>query len=473
MTYVNTLGASDALEYQQQHEVQGHKVNIEPAFTWNQPSADLDRYEVDHKEPPLSTETKKLYQEIQATLNDDCIYQVMGHLNVFDLITMAKFGPTFLRVVKQIRTLIICRCNGNPITLMELRSILHVLGLGSSVVNLTISLKSFNSSSQRFICDRLFQYIGGQLKSLTLDSFGVTVEQFELMKPLLFRLIYLDIDFSYNFDYRRFNCEWPNLQVLRIRSSGYIDTFIDQIDSVPEFPRLKKLMIASGYRLHANLFERLHRVCAKITDLVVISVDDYYSEMSPLVLRNTDLDNLSRFTELKRLHLSFSRSYLKDTIINVICSLRHLKYLTLEITNVRLQEDRAVIDTINRNLRRIGMCLINIKEIQLSGIMLNEDHLLEMITSAPSLESLCIHECGYQMTEHCIRSVISYRSNLSMGNHPPLKIIVDEFINKNCPLKRAIENVSPLKIIHFKHSIDLITFDLSMFCRRSLVTRNT
>lgn len=430
VTFVNTHGASEALS-KQHHVVQKREIEVEQAFSWNQPASDLDKYLTDNQQP-TSTRKETLYRLIDEGLNDDCIHKIMTYLDIFELAAMAKFSPRFQAIAEQVRTLTITRqTSDKSVTLMELRSILRLLGFGHSVTNLTVSIKTFNSASQRYICDRLFQYIGPQLRSLTLTSFGVTTEQFELMKPLLFHLNYLDIDFNYSFDYKKFNCSWPNLRTLRMRTSGFIDTFVSQEDSVPEFPALSKLMIASGYRIHENLFKRLYRACAKITELVVINIDDYYSELAPLVLRTTDLAHLCAFTELTRLHLSFSRSYFNETIIDVISRLIKLEHLTLEITNVRQSDDRIFAE-LNRSLRKIGICLPEIKEVRFSGIPLEEDKVVEMLKYASKLESLCIHECSIELSARFIRNIVTSRKelfNTTIGQRTPipLKIIVNDF----------------------------------------------
>lgn len=443
VTFVNTLGASEALS-KQRHLVQEREIEVEQAFSWNQPAADLEKHFMENQQP-TSTAKETLYRTIDEGLNDDCIYKIMTYLNIFDLAAMAKYNSRFQAVAEQIHCLTISRsANENPVTLMELRNILRLLGFGHSVTNLTVSIKSFHLSAQRHICDRLFQYIGPQLRSLTLSSFGVTTEQFELMKPLLFHLNFLDIDFNYNFDYRRFNCAWPNLKTLRMRTSGFVDTFISEDEPAPEFPALTKLMIASGYRLHKNLFQRLHRACSKITELVVINIDDYYSELPTLVLRTTDLANLSEFTELTRLHLSFSRSYFNATIIDVISKLTKLEHLTLEITNVRQSDDRIFIP-LNRSLRQIGSCLPNIAEVRFSGIPLEEDKLVELIRFATKLNNICIYECNIELNAQLIRNIVTSRKELfstTIGQRTPipLNIIVNEFsdpviMNVSIPLQ--------------------------------------
>lgn len=429
MTFVNTLGASEALS-NQRHIVQEREIEVEQAFSWNQPASDLNKYLSDNQQP-TSTRKETLYRQIDEALNDDCIREIMIYLDIFELAAMAKFSARFQKIAGQIRTLTITRqTHEKTVTLMELRSILRLLGFGHSVTHLTISMKSFNQSSQRYICDRLYQYIGPQLRSLTLTSFSVNTEHFELMKPLLFHLNYLDIEFNNSFDYRKFNCAWPNLKTLRMRTSGFIDTFSCDGDPVPEFPVLTKLMIASGYRLHERLFARLHRCCAKITELVVINIDDFYTELAPPVMRQTDLANLSQFEELTRLHLSFSRSYFNETIIDMICQLTKLEHITLEITNVRQSDDRIFVE-LNRNLRKIGTFLPVIREVRFSGIPLEEDKIIEMLRNTPKLESLCIHECNLELSTRLIRTIVTIRkdhfeSTIGQRTPIPLKVIVNE-----------------------------------------------
>lgn len=425
VTFVNTLGASDALG-KQRHVVQEREIDVEQAFSWNQPTIDVNNHSSEIQQP-TSTLKENLYRHMDEMLNDDCILKIMTYLDVFELAAMAKFSSRFQAVAEQIHTLTIsCHPHERQVTLMELRSILRLLGFGHSVTNLTISIKAFNPSSQHHICDRLFQYIGPQLRQLTLEYFGVTTEQFELMKPLLIHLTYFDIDFSYNFDYHRFNCVWPNLKTLRMRTSGVIDTFVSEDDTVPEFPVLTKLMIASGYRLHDKLFERLHRACGKITELVVINIDDYYIEMTPLVQRTTDLMNLRKFSQLTRLHLSLSRSYFNADIIDHISQLTKLEHLTLEITNMQVSDDH-IFTQLNNSLRNIGTCLPNINEVRFSGIPLDEDQILEMIKRAPKLQSLWIYECDVVISIRFIRNIAAIRKNFfttTMGQRTPIPLIL-------------------------------------------------
>lgn len=413
------------------HVVQDREIHVERAFSWNQPASEVEKYLQSNQEP-LSVYHQELYENMNGALNDDCILKVFEYLDIFELAKMAKFNSRYLALAQQIRTLRICREPPEKlVTLMELRSILRLLGFGHSVTNLTVNLKSFSSSEQRHICDRLYQYIGPQCRYLTLMSFAVSSEQFDLLKPLLFQLNYLDIDLNYNFDFKKFNCAFPNLRTLRIRTSGYIDKFISEEDAIPEFPALSKLMIASGYRLHENLFQRLHRACSNISELVVINIDDYYTELAPMVMRSTDLDHLSDFKELVKLHLSFSRSYFTECIIDIISTMVKLEHLTLEITNVRQTDDR-LFNELNSNLKKIGTGLPLIKEVRLSGIALEEDKLLELIKFAPKLESLCVHECGIQLSTQFIEKIVTKRralfeTNLGCRTPTPLLLIVDEF----------------------------------------------
>lgn len=460
VTFVNTLGATEALK-KSRYMVQEREIEIEPAFAWNQPSTALQSYLAENQRP-ISTATEQLYRQIDTRLNDDCIYHIMTYLNIFDLVEMAKYSQRFKTIALQVRTLNICRRNESPITLMEMRNILRLLGLGNTVTNLTVSIKTFYTQSQRYICDRLFQYVGPQLRYLTLDSFGVTTEQFELMKPLLGHLKYLDIDFNYNFDYHKFNHTWSNLEVLRIRSSGYMDSLFDNLEPKPEFPKLKKLMIANTYRLHERLIERIRRGFTNITELVIIGVDDYYSEMTQMTARNLDIENLTNFKNLTRLHLSINRLYMKDTIITIICDLNKLEHLTLDLTNVRQQDDVVWFNRINQHLPKLGVYLLNLKEIRLSGFPLNEDSLIEFIRCANNLESLCINECNLDLKERFIHSVAGIRRDFYCKHHRliSLNIIFSEYRNEYNSTKAEIDAVSCVYFFKYFKQILNILFSL-------------
>lgn len=169
------------------------------------------------------------------------------------------------------------------------------------------------------------------------------------------------------------------------------------------------------------------------------------------MLRTTDLGNLAEFSELTRLHLSFSRSYFNATIIDVISNLIKLEHLTLEITNVRQSDDR-IFSPLNRSLRQIGACLPNIAEVRFSGIPLEEDKLVELIRCASKLKQLCIYECNVELNAQLIRNIVTSRKELfstTIGQRTPipLNIIVNEF---NDPV---LMNVSILIQIHSTHMI--------------------
>lgn len=432
VTFVNTLGASEALK-SPRHVVQDREICIESAFTWNQPAAEVEKYLLKNQEP-TSKRLQKLYDDISKGLNDDCILKIMSYLDISELAKMAKFSTDYHLLAQKVRTLRI-EGHNRTVTIMELRNYLRLLGFGNSVTNLTISLNSFNPSVHHHICERLFQYIGPQFLSLTLKSFAVSSDQFDLLKPLLCQLCYLDIALKYDFDYRQFNCAFPNLKTLRIRAAGPIDTFISEEDTIPEFPALTTLKISTNH-LHAHLFQRLHRACSNITELVVINrLTD---------LESSDLEHLSDFKGLVKLHLSLCRPQLIENIIDVVNRIKKLQHLTLEISKydrmtmeipkhwgmVNRLDDRLSAN-LNLNLKKIGISLPEIVEIRLMGIALEKDKLVQLIEYAPKLKSLGIHDCGLELTRQFIESIVTKRCALfettrDYRTPTPLLLIVDK-----------------------------------------------
>ncbi|XP_031621699.1 uncharacterized protein LOC116339791 isoform X2 [Contarinia nasturtii] len=431
VTFVNELGAADALR-RYPHHIEGVEIEVEQAFTWNQPQKDVEQYLAANAQPS-SSKKESMYEQMCTALDDDCIHEILGYLNVFELEEMSKYNQRLHGLAKQINVLNICRSSVDKIiTLMQLRGILKLRGFGHSVKDLTISKKSFNALSQRYICSRLFQYIGPQIRKLTLMSFGVTTAQFEQMKPLLRCLDYLDIDLEMNFNYACFKSIWLVLEELRIRSNGNIDISSGELPNalkVPEFHKLKKLLIETSYRLHANLFKNWHNICPTLTQIIILNEDDYYSQRSQMAQNTTDLANISQFTELKKLHLSFSRTYFIVKLIDEISKIEKLEHFTLDIVHPhdRPREDHIFAE-FNHNLHYLGVKLPELREIRFSSIPLDVNRVIDLIKHAPRLEKLTIFEGCFTFDVDFIRNIVKTRRTV-FENRPliQLKLTVAEF----------------------------------------------
>lgn len=427
VTFLHAEGAAEAMK-KEKIQIFSSTCEIHKAFTWHQPEPELDAYKATHQS--LSPRLETFYNQILNALNDDCILHIMNStsLNILDVSQMMEFHPRFNAIAENIRTV-----NFNPpllqgITLWEFYKILRLQGFGHRVANLTISAKIFNSAVTDDVFLLLNQYLGPQVLKLTLNSFGLTNKQFDQLKPIFRRLNYFDIDLRYSFDFKSFHFTWNNLRTLRIRTSGFMEDFPDQANT---FPVLKELMIVCGYRLHERLFERLHRSCGQIIELAIITPDEYVSELSP---RRIDLENLEKFKGLTKLHLSFSRTYFRTNILDVITKLKTLKYLTLEIsTPLERQPEDTLFNEFNKKLRTIGVMMPELKELRLASIRLEEFRIIEMIKCAPQLESLWIVDIGIEMERFMllIMKIVEARKFI-FEDKPivPLKLTVINFTDE-------------------------------------------
>lgn len=431
VTYVNCLGAYDALN-KDTHEIQNHKLIVEQAFSWHQPGTE------DLPVTAIPEVQKELFKHMDQTLNDDCIIKIMSFLNLYELVNMAKYNQRFLLLAQQQRTLkIIPDIDMDEAwTLMRLRYVLRLQGFGQSVKNLTISMKVFRTVQKNSIFERLVQYIGPQLTSLTLKSFNVTSDQFDQLKPLLQQLTFLDIDLIYEFSYDRFNDKWPNLETLRIRSAGSIQLVKDAVKTI--CPKLTSLQIITSYKLHENLFDTIATNYNGLNELVIIMLDDYYSELTHTIT-STDFQNLSNLQYLRKLHLSIGRTYFNEVVIETIAEMITLHHLTLDITNYRGNDTQLSLS--DRSLTLLVRGLRNLKEFRLSGLQMTSERIIQIVQNLSQLQKFGIHNCNYSVNINVINDIALMRARQqierneliirNLSQTQPLIMIVDEFIDRD------------------------------------------
>lgn len=437
VTFVNCLGAYDALN-KDTHEIQNQKLCVEQAFSWHQPNSEImSVIEAKAKKNDLTALNKVIFSEMDKSLNDDCIIKIMSFLDVYELGAMAKYSQRFQLLAQHQRNLKITQKESNcgavePMTIMELRNLLRLQGFGHSAISLKISISAFQTSQRHAICDRLVQYLGPQLKSLSLIGFGVTSSHFEQFKPLLLQLHYLDIDLSYEFDYEKLHEKWLNLRELRIKSVGSVQLLSTTSTKIAKFPNVTNLVIASGYKLHENLFKTIASNFSNVRQLAIVIIYDYYTELSNASAVN-DFQHIHELKQLKKLHLSFNRTYLTDNVIDTIAKMNTLENFTLEINNYGVTGERW-FDITMRNLKKLLQGMVQAKELRLSGILLTFDKLSEIIRTAISLEMLCIHNCNFTLSLQFWESVVALLVEKKMKwgkvhNCGVLTLTVDAFVD--------------------------------------------
>lgn len=423
VTFVSMHGAEEALKTQC-HTIRNHIISVRPAFSWNQAPNDVQKY-LARFQPPDADE-QRLFERM-TMLNCDCVLHLLPMMGILEIIRLARQNDLFKSYALLHKTIRMQCGRTGRVSLMKLREFLKELEFGANILNLEISLKLFSTEVAPFVCDRLYCYIGPQLRSLTLSHFNLTNEQFERMKPLLINLEFFEADYHATFDFRAFNCNWERLSTLRIRTFGQLDRFIDDSDNLPNFPALTKLLLVCSFQINQNHFERMRRSCRHITELVAINVYDYYSEIarSPA----TDLNYLIEFQSLVKLHLSFTRRYYPNNFMDTLCQLKSLQHLTLDVTKSRQHDDQSFSE-INRNLPNLANHLVDLKELQLCGITIETPNLLQLISSATNLNLLAMHECPeLKLTCDTIRNIIDRRRDMARNNGmnlSPLTMSLDE-----------------------------------------------
>lgn len=228
-------------------------------------------------------------------------------------------------------------------------------------------------------------------------------------------LTFLQIDVNYEFDYEQFNDVWPNLQTLRIRSSGVIEVLKRTSTKTTSFPKLTKLIIISNYKLYAHLFETIAANFKALKEMVIIN-DDYYTELNSTPIQ-IDFSFIPQLENLTKLHLSFGQSHHNDQIWEILSTVKTLKHLTLNVTSHRGNDNRVTIS--DRSLCVLGMGLKNLMEFRICGFALNEEKVIQIIRYAKRLESLTMYNCGLVITSALIGSIVRVReAHLSKRQWP-------------------------------------------------------
>lgn len=400
------MGAELALN-ERNHEVNGENLTIQQAFSWHQPH--FEHVVLPTPNASASAEIvamkMELYKSISEKLNDDVINYLMSYLNLFELIDMVNYNARFAQIARQQRSIqILPNLASQQLTLLHLRQILRLYGFGYSALDLTISLHAFKCDHYHAcddMIDKMIQYIGPQLRSLSLISFNIRMAQFAKLKPLLLNLVHLEIDVNYDdFDYEQFNDVWPNLKTLRIQSAGSIHVVKRNSLKETAFPKLTSLVILSRYKLYEHLFENVSKTFKNLTELVLICIGDYYTELNVTI--PTDIAFITKIEQLKKIHLSFGQNYLNDDVWKTLGKMTRLENLTIEVTNQR-NDTRANITDANLTSLRKGM--LNLIEFRISGFNLVEEKLLDIIRSANNLDYLSVFNSGLEYTQGFLKDI--------------------------------------------------------------------
>lgn len=130
---------------------------------------------------------------IDATLNDDCIREIMDRSEILNLADMANYSERFLHIAKaRISTLKIYPMNvGQSFGLMNFRYVLEVFG--NEVVNLFISLHSFRrAGANRHYFNTKYAILhlavfstSSKLTVVSLESFNFSCGELEKIQPLI------------------------------------------------------------------------------------------------------------------------------------------------------------------------------------------------------------------------------------------------------------------------------------------------
>lgn len=119
------------------------------------------------------------FEGIDQQLNDDCIFEIIKHLDILHRLYFASINERFERITlmgELSRDLRIFPSSVGSIHLINLRFLLQKIG--SSVINLSISLKSFPSTLgfyyshiKKYILEIIYAFTGPKLKKIHLYDF--------------------------------------------------------------------------------------------------------------------------------------------------------------------------------------------------------------------------------------------------------------------------------------------------------------
>lgn len=123
---------------------------------------------------------KILFQAMDDELIDDCIYEIMRHLNVLDLIHFAQYNDRCMKLAKsKLSRLQITLATVGTIGMINFRYLINLLG--ESITELSISLKVFPS---------VFGFYYDETKEDALRTIC------NLIKPQLKRVYFYDFNFN-------------------------------------------------------------------------------------------------------------------------------------------------------------------------------------------------------------------------------------------------------------------------------------
>lgn len=408
VTFVNPLGVVEVFRHSP-HIINDVRIKVQKAHSWHQPGAEnidlpVSRLSISNS---VHNSNRKIYASMDMTLNDDCILRIMSYLNIFELFHICKYSPRFAQIARQQRTINISgSAMIGPLTMLHLRKFFRLYGFGQGVFHLTIQYRaiSYYTANDLFY-EKLFQYIGPQLRSLSLQSFSTQTHQLAALKPTVLNLANLDIDLNYEFDYEEFNDIWPNLETLRIHSSSCIQIVCKDSQKPTSFPILNTLIVISRYKLYEHLFENIVTHFRIIQKLIIINVEDYYTQLPNR--SRTDFSFTSQLTNLTKLHLSCSQSYVNHSFWKTLGEMYSLNHLTLEITKSRNQDSRVRIK--NLDLSAFANGLINISELRLAGFALTGTKIIQLIRHGIQLDTFSIFNCGLEISSTLICDLVNVR----------------------------------------------------------------
>lgn len=431
VTYVAVHGAETALRNPRQ-TIQNHVTDIRPAFSWNQPNIHVQEY-LTRVRTPNEVE-RSLYDEMER-LNDDCFLHILKYLGVLEIIRVTRSHQNLRAAAVNHRHIRIDRAGDDTncrMTLMQLRELLRELPFGANISSLYITSRMFSCEAMRYVCDRLYCYIGPQLRSLTMAQFNLRCDQFARMQPLLVNLEYFDADYSSGFGFQAFNADWDRLQTLHIRTYGQLDRFLDGTERLPTFPVLTRLLLQCNFLNSQTLIERVVNSCPNLIEFIAINISDIFTDMSRVY--PVQFNRLIELQQLQRLVLSLTRRHYPNNFIEIICQMTGLQYLMIDVVKNRLRDDQPM-EEVNRNLATLAASLPQLKELQLIGVVVDNANVLGLIDVAVNLETIAILECPrFSCVPNFVRSIVDRRRELFRNAGlatKQLKIIIDESMFDN------------------------------------------